>query len=32
VKIPYYGGLRYPRLERIANTPDRLDDILAAIP
>ena len=30
VKIDYHGGLRYPHLERIPNTPDRLDDILAA--
>ena len=29
VKIDYHGGLRYPHLERIPNTPDRLDDILA---
>jgi predicted metalloprotease with PDZ domain len=29
VKIPYTGGLRYPRLERVAGTPDRLNDILA---
>ena len=28
VKIDYRGGLRYPRLERIAGTPDRLGDIL----
>ncbi len=31
VKIDYHGGLKYPHLERIANTPDRLDDILAPI-
>jgi predicted metalloprotease with PDZ domain len=31
VKIDYHGGLRYPRLERIPNTPDRLDDILAQL-
>jgi len=30
VKIDWRGGLRYPRLERIAGTPARLDDILAA--
>jgi predicted metalloprotease with PDZ domain len=30
-KIDYHGGLRYPHLERIPNTPDRLDDILAAV-
>jgi predicted metalloprotease with PDZ domain len=29
VKIEYRGGLRYPHLERIPGTPDRLDDILA---
>lgn len=29
VKLDYAGGLRYPRLERIAGTPARLDDILA---
>ncbi|CAN5499893.1 M61 family metallopeptidase [soil metagenome] len=30
VRIDYHDGLRYPRLERIAGTPARLDDILAA--
>ncbi len=30
VKIDYRGGLRYPRLERVAGTPARLDDIIAA--
>ena len=29
VKIDYSGGPRYPRLERVAGTPARLDDILA---
>ena len=29
VQIPYYGGLRYPRLERIEGTPDRLARIFA---
>ncbi len=29
VKINYHGGLRYPHLERVAGTADRLDDILA---
>lgn len=29
VSFDYHGGLRYPRLERIAGTPDRLGDILA---
>jgi predicted metalloprotease with PDZ domain len=28
VKLDYRGGLRYPRLEKIAGTPDRLGDIL----
>jgi len=27
--IPYYDGLRYPSLQRVEGTPDRLDDILA---
>ncbi|MGQ2991980.1 M61 family metallopeptidase [Brevundimonas sp.] len=30
VALPYHGGLRYPRLERIEGTPDRLGAILAA--
>lgn len=30
VGIDYHGGLRYPRLERIAGTPDRLGDIFEA--
>ncbi|MFN3522113.1 MAG: M61 family metallopeptidase [Phenylobacterium sp.] len=29
VQIPYHDGLRYPRLERVPGTPDRLADILA---
>jgi predicted metalloprotease with PDZ domain len=29
VRIPYHGGLRYPRLERDPTAPARLDDILA---
>lgn len=29
VSIRYDGGLRYPRLERVAGTPARLDQILA---
>jgi predicted metalloprotease with PDZ domain len=29
VRIDYHDGLRYPRLERDANFPARLDDILA---
>jgi predicted metalloprotease with PDZ domain len=28
VTIPYNGGLRYPRLERVAGAPDRLGEIL----
>lgn len=30
VALDYRGGLRYPRLERIPGTPDRLGAILAA--
>jgi predicted metalloprotease with PDZ domain len=30
VRIDYHDGLRYPRLERNASVPARLDDILAA--
>ncbi len=29
LSIPYFEGLRYPSLERVERTPDRLDDILA---
>lgn len=29
VSIPYYGGLRIPHLERVAGTPDYLDQILS---
>jgi len=29
VSLDYHGGLRYPHLERVEATPDRLDDILA---
>ncbi len=29
IRIDYHGGARYPRLERIPATPDRLSDILA---
>ncbi len=32
VSIDYHGGLRYPHLERVEGTPDRLDDILKAVP
>ncbi|MGZ6243767.1 MAG: M61 family metallopeptidase, partial [Candidatus Binataceae bacterium] len=28
VQVNYHDGLRYPRLERVENTPDRLGDIL----
>ena len=27
--VPYYDGLRYPSLQRVEGTPDRLDEILA---
>jgi hypothetical protein len=30
VQIDYRGGLRYPKLERIPNSPDRLSAIYAA--
>jgi predicted metalloprotease with PDZ domain len=30
VRLEYYDGLRYPHLERIPGTPDRLDQILSA--
>jgi hypothetical protein len=26
--LDYHDGLRYPHLERVEGTPDRLDDIL----
>ena len=29
IAFPYYDGLRYPSLERVQGTPDRLDEILA---
>ena len=28
MSIPYYDGMRYPSLERVEGTPDRLDEIL----
>lgn len=31
IDLDYHNGLRYPRLERIADTPDRLDAILAPV-
>jgi predicted metalloprotease with PDZ domain len=30
VRLDYHGGLRYPHLERVEQTPDRLSAILAA--
>jgi predicted metalloprotease with PDZ domain len=29
ISMNYHGGERYPQLERVADAPDRLDDILA---
>jgi predicted metalloprotease with PDZ domain len=29
IELNYHGGLRYPKLERVASAPDRLDAILA---
>ena len=29
ISMPYYDGMRYPSLQRIEGTPDRLDDIFA---
>jgi len=29
IDVAYHGGLRYPALSRVENTPDRLDEILA---
>lgn len=29
VSLDYHGGMRYPHLERLETTPDRLDAILA---
>ncbi len=31
ILLDYHGGLKYPRLERIAGTPDRLQAILAPL-
>jgi len=31
IALDYHGGLKYPRLERIAGTPDRLSTILAPL-
>jgi len=30
VRVDYHGGLRYPRLERIADRPERLDSMVLA--
>jgi predicted metalloprotease with PDZ domain len=32
VSLDYHGGLRVPHLQRVEGTPDRLDDILKALP
>jgi predicted metalloprotease with PDZ domain len=29
ISLSYFDGMRYPTLERVEGTPDRLDDILA---
>jgi predicted metalloprotease with PDZ domain len=29
INLDYHGGMRYPHLERVESTPDRLDAILA---
>ena len=29
ISMPYYDGMRYPSLQRVEGTPDRLDDIFA---
>jgi len=29
ISLDYYGGMRYPHLEKVEGTPDRLDAILA---
>jgi len=31
ISLDYHDGLRYPRLERIPGTPDRLDAIYKAL-
>jgi predicted metalloprotease with PDZ domain len=31
ISIDYHGGLRFPHLERIPDTPDRLSDIIAPL-
>ncbi len=32
IPIDYHDGLRYPVLQRVDGTPDRLDDILTPLP
>lgn len=32
VYLDYHGGLRYPHLERVPGTPDRLDAVIAPVP
>jgi predicted metalloprotease with PDZ domain len=32
IALAYYDGMRYPSLQRVDGTPDRLDDILAPSP
>jgi hypothetical protein len=32
VNLPYFGGLRYPVLERVGRGPSSLDALLAPIP
>jgi predicted metalloprotease with PDZ domain len=31
ISLDYHGGMRYPHLERVSSTPDRLDAILAPV-
>lgn len=31
IDVDYHGGLRYPKLDRVEGTPDRLDAILAPV-
>ncbi|MGH9584973.1 MAG: M61 family metallopeptidase [Bryobacteraceae bacterium] len=31
IDVDYHGGLRYPKLERVKGTPDRMDAILAPV-
>ncbi len=31
ISLDYRGGMRYPHLERVGNTPDRLDAVLAPV-